>query len=68
MVSITRKNLFHDKGRFLITAIGIAASLMLIFFGLGMAIGTVDSMVSIIDHSQADIWVLNEGSTDLVQE
>lgn len=68
MVSIAQKNLFHDKGRFAITIIGIAASLMLIFFGLGMTIGTVDSMVSIIDHSEADIWVLSEGTMDLIQE
>ncbi|MGD2249283.1 MAG: ABC transporter permease [Candidatus Methanofastidiosia archaeon] len=33
-----------------------------------MAIGTVDTMVSIIDHSKADIWVLNEGNEDLIQQ
>lgn len=67
MVSIARKNLFHDKGRFTITVIGLVASLMLIFFGLGMAIGTLDSMVTIINHSGADIWVMPKGTTDLAQ-
>ncbi len=68
MVSIARRNLFHDKGRFSITVIGIAASLVLIFFGIGMGLGTVDTMVSIIDHTEADIWVLNEGNVDLIQQ
>ena len=66
MVSIARKNLFHDRGRFAITVIGIAASLMLIFFGLGMAVGTVDTMVSIVDHANADIWVVQEGNKEML--
>ncbi|MBD3189388.1 MAG: FtsX-like permease family protein [Candidatus Heimdallarchaeota archaeon] len=68
MVSIARKNLAHDKRRFIITVIGISASLLLIFFGLGMNFGTINSMLSITDHSQADIWVVNEGVESLLDE
>jgi ABC-type transport system involved in Fe-S cluster assembly fused permease/ATPase subunit len=34
MVSIARANMFHEKGRFTVTAIGIAPSIMLILFGV----------------------------------
>ena len=67
MVSIARKNLFREKGRFSATAIGIAASIMLILFGVGMAVGIWDSMVTVVDHSNANIWVLNSQNVDLVE-
>src|SRR5271157_5526673 len=67
MVSIARRNMFRQKGRFTATAIGIAASIMLILFGVGMSVGIWDSMVTIVDHSKADIWVLNTQNVDLAQ-
>jgi putative ABC transport system permease protein len=67
MVSIARRNIFREKGRFAVTAIGIAASIMLILFGVGMAVGIWDSMITVVDHSNADIWVLNSQNVDLVQ-
>jgi putative ABC transport system permease protein len=67
MVSIARRNIFREKGRFAVTAIGIAASIMLILFGVGMAVGIWDSMVRVVDHSNAEIWVLNSQNMDLAQ-
>lgn len=67
MVSIARRNLFREKGRFAVTSLGIAASIMLILFGVGMCIGIWDSMVTVVDHSNADIWVMNSQNVDLVQ-
>ncbi|MGD0645866.1 MAG: ABC transporter permease [Candidatus Bathyarchaeia archaeon] len=67
MVSIARRNLLHEKGRFTATAIGIAASIMLVLFGVGMSMGIWDSMVTVVDHSNADIWVMNSQNVDLVQ-
>ena len=67
MVSIARRNIFHEKGRFSVTTIGIAASIMLILFGVGMAVGIWGSMVTVVDHSNADIWVLNSQNADLAQ-
>ena len=59
--------MFREKGRFTVTALGIAASIMLILFGVGMAVGIWDSMVTVVDHSNADIWVLNSQNVDLAQ-
>ena len=67
MVSIARRNMFREKGRFAVTAIGIAASIMLILFGVGMSMGIWDSMVTVVDHSNADIWVLNSQNVDMAQ-
>lgn len=66
MVSIARKNLFHDKGRLTITLLGLAAALTLILFSLGMFIGTLDESVALIDHIDADLWVVSEGSRDIL--
>jgi len=66
MVSIARKNLFHDKGRLAITLTGLAASLILILFSSGMSIGTLDTMVVIIDQTDADIWVMQQGNKSLM--
>lgn len=40
---------------------------MLILFGIGMSVGIWDSMVTIVDHSSGNIWVLNSQNTDLAQ-
>jgi putative ABC transport system permease protein len=66
MVSIARKNLFHDRGRLAITLIGLAASLILILFSTGMCIGTLDTMVVIVDRTDADIWVMQEGNKSMM--
>lgn len=66
MVSIARKNLLHDKGRLTITLLGLAAALTLILFSLGMFIGTLDESVALIDHIDADLWVVGEGSRNIL--
>lgn len=68
MVSIARKNLLHDKGRLAITLLGVAAALVLITFGAGMAVGTLGEMVLPIDQMKADIWVVVEGTRDIVAQ
>ncbi len=52
MVSIDRKNLFHDKGRLATTLIGLTAALVLVLFGMGMFLGTIDESVTIADRAQ----------------
>lgn len=61
MVSIARKNLFHDKGRLATTLIGLAAALVLILLGMGMFVGTLDESVVIVDAMSAEIWAAQAG-------
>lgn len=67
MVSIARKNLFHDKGRLAITLIGIGASVLLILFSMGMFIGTIDEAVYIIDNNpKSEVWVVQDNATSVL--
>lgn len=57
MVSIARKNLFHDKIRFIITLIGVTFSVVLIFAQVGIYLGFMRNASMIIDRSGVDIWI-----------
>lgn len=60
MVSIARKNLFHDKIRMVITVVGISFAVVLIFNNGGLYIGMVSKASGIIDNTDADIWVTSK--------
>ena len=66
MVSIARKNLFHDKRRLAIILIGLATAVVMILYGFGSIIGTIDESVGLIDEIDMDIWVMGEGNTDIL--
>ena len=55
MVSIARKNLFHDKIRFVITLIGVTFSVVLIFAQVGIYLGFMQNASVVIDNTDADI-------------
>ncbi len=57
MVSIARRNLFHDKVRLGVTLLGITFSVVLIFNAGGMYIGFLIKASNLIDHAGADLWV-----------
>jgi len=57
VVSIARKNLFHDKIRFIITLIGVTFSVVLIFAQVGIYLGFMKNASMIIDKSGVDIWI-----------
>lgn len=56
-VPIARKNLFHDKVRLTITLVGIAFSVVLILVQMGVYLGMMENTASIINHTEADIWI-----------
>lgn len=66
MVSIARKNLFHDKRRLAIVLIGLSTAIVMILYGFGSIAGTIDESVGLIDKIDADIWVMGEGNTDIL--
>lgn len=66
MVSIARKNLFHDKRRLAIILIGLATAIVMILYGFGSITGTIDESVGLIDKIDTDIWVMGEGNTDIL--
>lgn len=57
MVSLARKNLFHDRTRFAITLVGIAFAVTLMLAQVGVYLGFVTNSSQLIDHTGADIWM-----------
>ena len=62
MVDIARKNLFHDRTRFIITVVGVTFSVVLIFAQLGIYLGFMQNASVIIDNTDADIWITSKNS------
>jgi putative ABC transport system permease protein len=61
MVSLARRNLLHDRTRFLVTLAGIAFSIVLVVIQLGLFLGFTATTSGVIDHSRADLWIAARG-------
>ncbi len=62
MVDIARKNLLHDRTRFLITVVGVTFSVVLIFAQFGIYLGFMQNASIIIDNTPVDIWITSTNS------
>jgi len=59
MPPLARRNLFHDKVRLTVTLTGIVFSLVLIVVEMGLFVGFTVTTSSIIDKSNADLWIVS---------
>jgi len=57
MVDLAIKTLLHDRLRFVITILGVAFAVLLVFVQLGLFHGVLDNASIMIDHLDADLWV-----------
>lgn len=64
-ISIARKNLFHEKTRFMISVGGIAFAVMLTLILLGLYRGWNEKTSEYVSMSKADIWVVQNGVKDM---
>src|SRR3989337_4210674 len=64
MVSIARRNLFHDKTRLMITIVGVIFAVVLMTVQIGVYIGFVDSASQLIDNSPADLWITSKNTAN----
>jgi putative ABC transport system permease protein len=63
MVStIALKSLLHDRTRFLVTAVGIALSLVLVMVQIGLLAGFDRTISAMLDHAKADLWIVPTGT------
>ncbi len=60
MVSIARKNFFHDRVRLIVTITGITFAVVLIFAQVGIYLGFMRNASMVIDVADADIWVTSK--------
>jgi putative ABC transport system permease protein len=65
VVSIARKNLFHDKVRFVVAQAGITLAVVLITIQVGVYLAFLANTSVLIDHTEADIWVTAHGLDNL---
>ena len=60
MPPLAQRNLFHDKVRLTVTLTGIVFAVVLIVVELGLFVGFTVTTSSLIDHSNADLWVASK--------
>jgi putative ABC transport system permease protein len=56
------RNLFHDRIRLAVTMVGILFSIVLVAVQLGLYLGARNIIVSMIDRSEGDLWIMAYGS------
>jgi putative ABC transport system permease protein len=64
-VDLARKNLLHDKLRFLITVSGVAFAVTLVFVQVGLFMGLLDNASITIEHIDADLWVTSKNTPNV---
>ncbi len=57
MVSLARKNLLHDRLRFVITVSGVAFAVTLVLVQVGLFMGLLGKSTVTIENCSADLWV-----------
>jgi putative ABC transport system permease protein len=67
MPPLARRNLFYDKVRLTVTLTGIVFSVVLIVVELGLFVGFTVTTSSIIDRSNADLWIVSHGTPYIEQ-
>jgi putative ABC transport system permease protein len=60
MVSLARKNLLHDRLRFVITVSGVAFAVTLVLVQVGLFMGLLAKSTVTIEHASADLWVTSK--------
>ena len=59
---LARRNLVHDRLRFIATIIGIVFSILLVTVQLGLYLGFGRMVTTMIDHAAGDLWIMPAGT------
>jgi putative ABC transport system permease protein len=62
VLTLAWRNLFHDRLRFIATLVGIVFSVVLVMVQMGLYLGFGHMVTTMIDHANADLWVLPKGA------
>lgn len=65
MVDLARKNLLHDKLRFIITISGVAFAVTLVLVQVGLFLGLLKNATITIDRLGADLWVTSKNTPNV---
>jgi putative ABC transport system permease protein len=61
-LTLAFRNLFHDRVRLAVTLVGILFSIVLVAVQLGLYLGARTMIVSTIDRSDSDLWIMAYGT------
>jgi putative ABC transport system permease protein len=62
VLTLASRNLLHDRLRFVATLVGIVFSVVLVMIQMGLFLGFGRMVTTMIDHANADLWVLPKGA------
>ena len=62
MWTLARKILMHDRIKFAVAAAGVSVSVWLVLVQVGLYLGFMQNASTLIDHSNAELWVTGEGN------
>ncbi len=65
MVSLARKNLLHDRLRFVITVAGVAFAVTLVLVQVGLFMGLLDKSTVTIRHASAELWITSRNTPNV---
>ncbi len=65
MISLARKNLLREKGRFIVSLFGVAFAVLLMLLLLGLYRGWGEQAADFVSKSAADVWVMQKGAMDI---
>jgi putative ABC transport system permease protein len=60
--TLASRNLFQDRLRLVATLIGIVFSVVLVMIQLGLYVGFGRMVTTMIDHANADLWIVSKGA------
>src|SRR5262245_51672262 len=62
VTKLAYRNLFHDRLSLVVTLVGIVFSVVLVAVLCGIYLGMEARIASMLDHSEADLWVIPIGT------
>ena len=62
ILTLALRNLFHDRIRLGVTLVGILFAVVLVAVQLGLYAGTSKMIISMIERSKADLWIVPYGA------
>jgi putative ABC transport system permease protein len=65
-IPVAFRNLRGDRIRFSVNVLGVSFAILLICFQLSILKGTRSQITTYIDHTGADIWVMQQGVDDFI--
>ena len=64
-MSLSWRNLIHDRVRLAVTITGIVFAIVPIVVQFGLFLGFRDTSANIVEHSRADVWLCAPGTPHL---